>query len=73
MILNKGDTFKENRVRSLKYHVVETIEDKGELLLIIKYYGRRKQWWHYEIKHLWDVIERFNCGLYNDYKKAKVS
>ena len=30
------------------YHYVTTIEDNGLRVHIVKYFGKRKQWWHYE-------------------------
>ena len=36
------------------YHVVLPFEDNGEQLYVMKYYGKHKQWWHYEI---WSAAE----------------
>lgn len=40
-----------------KYHVVAIVKDehgnRDEVLYILKYYGKRKQWWHYEV---WEEI-----------------
>ena len=34
-----------------KYHLVLSFEDQGETYYVVRYYGKHKQWWHYEI---WD-------------------
>lgn len=34
-----------------KYHIVLSFEDLGETYYVVRYYGKYKQWWHYEI---WD-------------------
>lgn len=31
------------------YHVVLSFLDAGHLHYVVKYYGKRKQWWHYEV------------------------
>ena len=31
------------------YHYVKTIEDDGKVLYVVKFFGKYKQWWHYEI------------------------
>lgn len=37
------------RYGNYKYHVVTTFEDRGATFYVVRYYGRYKQWWHYEI------------------------
>ena len=32
------------------YHVVMHFTDDGNLMYIVKYFGRYKQWWHYEVE-----------------------
>lgn len=34
-----------------KYHIVLSFNDAGQTFFVVKYYGKYKQWWHYEI---WD-------------------
>lgn len=36
-----------------KYHLVLSFEDNGCFFYVVKYYGRYKQWWHYEV---WDEL-----------------
>lgn len=33
------------------YHVVLSFQDSGkkDILYVVKYYGKYKQWWHYEV------------------------
>ena len=31
-----------------------TFEDCGEVFVVVKYYGKRKRWWHYEV---WSLFE----------------
>lgn len=37
------------RFRDRRYHLVLSFEDNGQQYYILKYYGRYKQWWHYEV------------------------
>lgn len=37
------------RYQDQKYHLVQTIEDDGKTFYIVKFYGKYRQWWHYEI------------------------
>ena len=39
-----------------KYHLVLVFEDGDDTLLVVKYYGKRKQWWHYEV---WTSFEYY--------------
>lgn len=52
MIPKPGDSFRS--FDGYKYHVVSLIKDGDYQLIIVKYYGKRKQWWHYEI---WCIME----------------
>lgn len=38
-----------------KYHLVLSFEDNGNVFYVVKYYGRYKQWWHYEIWDSWTM------------------
>lgn len=40
------DTF---RYQDRKYHRVLTFEDNGGTFHVVKFFGKYKQWWHYEI------------------------
>ena len=37
------------RYNDRKYHIVTSFEDNGEIHYVVKYFGRYKQWWHYEV------------------------
>lgn len=37
------------RYNDRKYHIVTSFEDNGEIYYVVKYFGRYKQWWHYEV------------------------
>ena len=59
-ILRIGHTFKWD---GYKYHVVEIVREsdgKGgvNLLYVVKYYGKHKQWWHYEVWNCWEYDMR---------------
>lgn len=48
-----GSTF---QYEGYKYHVVNSFLDEGTgyYIYVIRYYGKHKQWWHYEV---WDAFE----------------
>lgn len=48
--------------RQYKYHHVTDFVDNGEVFVVVKYYGKRLQWWHYEV---WDKDE------YEEYIRRK--
>lgn len=55
-----------------KFHVVEIIKnEKPEPIVIYKYYGKHKQWWHYEVETIRNLIECFRIGLYTQERKSK--
>lgn len=43
--LRTGNTFHYQRY---KYHIVAAFYD-GENMYVVKYFGKYKQWWHYEV------------------------
>lgn len=43
------DGFKYRRDERL-YHVVMHFTDCGDLMYVVKFYGRYRQWWHYEVE-----------------------
>ena len=52
------NTFKPQRSikqRDYKYHIVLSFEDNGETFYVVKYFGKHKQWWHYEIWDSWTM------------------
>ena len=54
-----------------KYHLVSIIQDKENSieLVVSKYYGKYKQYWHYQIEKLEYVLIDFTIGLYT-YKRG---
>lgn len=50
-----GDTFLIDRGpgKPYKAHVLAIVDD---CMVVFKWYGRKKQWWHYEVKHA-DLLE----------------
>ena len=58
---------KTYRPRDYKYHLVLSFQDNGETFFVVKYYGKYKQWWHYEI---WDE-ETFSYNKEHGYKIVK--
>ena len=42
------------RYRDRLYHIVLTFEDNGKKYYVVKFYGKYKQWWHYEV---WSDLE----------------
>lgn len=50
-----------------KYHIVLEFEDNGNKYIVFKYYGRYKQWWHYQIERRRYVESGFKCGLYMEH------
>lgn len=47
-----------------KYHFVDYHLDGDEDLYIVKYYGKREQWWHYEILTCYEFYKRFWAELF---------
>jgi hypothetical protein len=54
-----------------KYHIVGFLENEEIPQIIYKYFGRYKQWWHYEVEALYDFYERFKIGLYSKKRGNK--
>ena len=48
-----GSTF---QYEGYKHHVVNSFLDEGTgyYIYVVRYYGKHKQWWHYEV---WDSFE----------------
>lgn len=40
-----------------KYHIVGYIRDGEETVVVVKYFGKHRRWWHYE------VWTEFEAGL----------
>lgn len=39
-----------HRIGKTKIHIIKIIKDNGKKLIVYKWYGLRKQWWHYELE-----------------------
>jgi len=54
----KGESYRAKiGTYNYKIHILEIIEG----MIVYKYYGKHKQWWHYEIEHPYTstrIIER---------------
>jgi len=50
-----GDVFYRNIAGPFKYkcHVVALLLDEPKPQIVWKYYGKHKQWWHYQIESIW--------------------
>ena len=50
-----GDTFKilAGTPKPYKAHVVAIVDED---MVVYKWYGRHKQWWHYKVEHI-DIIQ----------------
>ncbi len=61
-----GDTFHllKGPMPAYKCHVVATVDGT---MVVYKWYGRHKQWWHYQVEHE-DVLE-IQAERYKEYIK----
>lgn len=50
--LKKGDSLYKYKDSS-KYHILHV--DKNEEIVVLKWFGKHKQWWHYEIMTFYDI------------------
>jgi len=74
MIHKKGKTFYNKNGDVMKCHIVGTMNDNGQILVIYKYFGTHKRWWHYVIEEVESFNNYFKVGLYstkNLWKKQK--
>jgi hypothetical protein len=46
-----------------KCHIVNIFEDNEETMIVYKFYGKYKQWWHYEVEHLWAYENKITAGI----------
>ena len=61
--IEEGKTFyKKNDER--KYHFVKVFKDEYTRLIVYKFYGIVKQWWHYRIETYNDFMDKSETGLY---------
>ncbi len=63
--------YEKNPNSNYKYHIVNIFKDNDLWLIVFKYYGKHKQWWHYELKELWNFNSWVEGGLYLLNKKDK--
>jgi hypothetical protein len=65
MEIEKGFIFYHNQGGTgYKSYVVDIIKDGEKSLVIWKWYGKHKQWWHYKIENLWGFEHAFELGSY---------
>lgn len=46
-------------------HLVLPFEDQGETYYVVRYYGKHKQWWHYEVWDSWTMAFNKERGYMN--------
>lgn len=56
--LKVGDTFYHTQpgfegIKEYKCHVLAIVDDE---YIVYKWYGKHKQWWHYQVEHI-SIIE----------------
>jgi hypothetical protein len=66
IVLNIGDAFYD---KNYKKYVVIILDKEDEPQIVTKYYGKVKQYWHYEIEDLYSFNRRFRLGLYKLSRK----
>jgi hypothetical protein len=71
MEIKVGMKFKEKQ--GYKCHILAIIEDTENpglfsKQIVYKYYGKRKQWWHYDIVGFYSFNMRLESGLYEIVK-----
>jgi len=52
------------QARTYKIHIVAVVDDNQ---VVFKWYGKHKQWWHYEVLHIEDL--RWRVDLAKDRMK----
>jgi len=52
-----------------KYHVVNIFEDNSEIIVVYKYYGKYKQWWHYSVEDMLTIEDQIKHGYYKRRKQ----
>jgi len=56
--------------KKIKYHIVKIFEDDKNTIVVIKFFGIYKRWWHYETWDYDHLISYFECGLHS-FKRLK--
>lgn len=67
--INPGDIFHDVKLK-YKHHVV-AILDEPEKQVVHKYYGKHKQYWHYEIESMYMFQSRLQIGMYKLQKRKE--
>ena len=62
--LNIGDVFYTRNGVIYKKHIVSILDKESEPQIIYKWYGKVRQYWHYEIESVYSFNYAFNIGLY---------
>lgn len=63
-----GDTFYKRD--GIKYHIVNILTDNYVQLIVYKFFGKNKRWWHYEIEE-YEIFEtKIKCGSYFTKKRG---
>ena len=65
--LKIGDSFKNNKFK-VKCHIVGFLKEEKIPQIIWKYFGKRKQWWHYQIESMYAFDLSLQYKLYELYK-----
>jgi hypothetical protein len=65
--LNKGDVFYSRELGIYKNHIVAIVGNENQI--VWKYYGKHKQWWHYEIQSIYSFNQSLKIGLYKLNRK----
>ena len=74
MDLKVGNVFynkNEGLLDARKCHIVNIFEDDDEDIIVFKFYGKHKQYWHYRVMPDDDFESNFDAGLFYEKKKAK--
>jgi len=48
-----------------KYHIVSILDESQDKMIVSKFYGIHKKWWHYEIESKYGMDLSFDSGLYS--------
>lgn len=61
--------------RPYKYHVVAILQNEPIPQVVLKHFGRHKQWWHYEVESEEGMQYAFEIGLYyfKNHKKERTN
>lgn len=50
--------------KEYKYHIISVLALEKNAQIVYKYYGKHKQWWHYEIMSFKTFIFRLQHEMY---------